>query len=185
MAGSAANADVWEGADVYVAPIGTTLPDDLITPLDAAFKPIGLLSDADGLLKQRSQDTKDLSAWGKGNVRSTKKNHKRMFQVTALEDNDVVFGLANPGSTSAAVGGVTTRTVKRPRTDPRAYVFELTDGDTTKRIVVPRGEVTDVGEVKLIDEDFEATQLTVTAYAADDGTFYLEVTNNAGAAPAA
>lgn len=182
MAGTAANADVWEGADVYVAPVGTTAPTTTTGSLNVAFKAVGLLSDAEGLIKGRSQDTNDLSAWGYGVVRTTKKNHKRTFQVTLLEDSDIVFGLVNPGSTSATTSGVTTRTVKRPTTDTRAWVFELKDGTVTKRIVVPKGEVTEVADVKLADDDFESKQITITAYADSSGVFYIELTDLAGAA---
>jgi hypothetical protein len=181
MAGSSANVRVWEGADVYYAPVGTTLPTDTTTALNAAFKPIGILS-TDGLTKTRGKDVKSLFGWGVGKVRNTKKNFEKGFQFVAMEDNDANFVLSNPGSTSATATGVTTRTVKREVTKVYAWVIQLTDGTITKRLVVPRGEAQADGEKKLSDDDSENTQYTVDALAAADGTFFLEITDDPGAA---
>lgn len=181
MAGSAANLDIWQGADVYAGAIGTAAPIDVTTSLNVAFKAVGLLSN-DGLTLAMSEDTTDLTAWGVGVVRTSKRNHKRTFQVTCLEDNLTVFGLVNPGSTSVFATPLTTRTVKAPVANPMAWVFQLTDGAAiTKRIYVPRGEVTDVADITYADSSLEAKQLTITVYGAADGTLYQEFTNNVGA----
>ncbi|MGO4630495.1 hypothetical protein AB4225_06060 [Streptomyces sp. 2RAF24] len=177
MAGDTDNPRLWQGADLYAAPVGTTAPTDITTALAAAWLPVGLLSE-DGASESRDQDTNDFYAWGGVLVRTTKSKHKRQIKVTCLEDNLVVFGLVNPGSTATTTGGVTTRTVKVPKADPRAFVLELRDGDVTQRRAIPKGEVESVGEVALSDSALTAYELTITIYPAADGTLYLDITDD-------
>lgn len=183
MAGDTDNPRLWEGADLYVAPVGTTAPTDVATPWAVAWKAAGLLSE-DGASESRDQDSTDHYAWGGILVRTTKSKHKRQIKVTCLEDNLVVFGLTNPGSTAATAAGVTTRTVKVPKSDPRSFGLELRDGEVTKRRLLPKGEVEEVGEVTLSDSELQAFELTITIYPAADGTLYLDITDDPQAAVA-
>lgn len=177
MAGDTDNPRLWEGADFYAAPVGTTAPTDVDTALAVAWLAAGLLSE-DGASETRDQDSTDHYAWGGKLVRTTRSKHKRQLKVTCLEDNLIVFGLVNPGSTAATTTGVTTRTVKVPKQDPRAFLLELRDGDITKRRVIPKGEVVEVGEVAFSDSDLTAYELTITIYPAADDTLYLDITDD-------
>jgi len=177
MAGDIDNPRIWEGADLYAAPVGSTAPVDLTTAWAEAWEPAGLLSE-DGMSESRDQDSADHYAWGGILVRTTRSKHKRTITVTCLEDNLVVFGLVNPGSTATTTTGVTKRIVKVPTTDPRAFGLELTDGAITKRRVIPKGEITEVAEVALSDSEMTAYALTITIYPAADGTLYIDLTDD-------
>lgn len=177
MAGDPANPRIWVGADIYVAPVGTTAPTDIATAWSATWKALGLLSE-DGMTEGRNQDANDFYSWGGGLVRTTRNKHKRTFKVTALEDNPIVFGLVNPGSSASTTTGITTRVIKVPTPDPRAFGFQMVDGSITRRLVVPRGEIVEVGEVKLSDADMTMYELTINVYAASDGTFYKSIDND-------
>lgn len=178
--GDPANPRIWVGATVYHAPLATTGPTDTTTALAAAWKDIGLLSD-DGMTESRDQDSSDKFAYGGQLVRSTRSKFKRTFEVTAIEDNAEVWQLLNPGSTAVTATGITTRTVKAPTPDPQAWVFELIDGDVTKRLYIPRGEITEVGDRNIDDDELQAFPFTVTVYPAADGTFYKEITDDPAA----
>jgi hypothetical protein len=177
MAGDTDNPRLWEGADFYAAPVGTTAPTDVETALATAWEAVGLLSE-DGASESRDQDKNDHYAWGGKLVRTTRSKHKRTIKVTCLEDNLVVFGLVNPGSTASTTGGVTTRTIKIPKSDPRAFLLELRDGDITKRRVIPKGEVDEIGEVTLSDSELQAYELTITIYPSADDVLYLDITDD-------
>lgn len=181
MAGDTDNPRIWEGADVYVAEAGSTGPEDVTNPWPDGWDALGLLSE-DGLTESRDQDTTDHYAYGGILVRTTRSKHKRTFKVTCLEDNAVVFGLVNPGSTADTSDGLTTRAIKVPTTDPRAFGFEFRDGEITKRIVVSKGEVTEVGEVTYSDSEMAVYELTVNIYPDADGVLYYELTNDPAAA---
>ena len=51
------------GGAVFVAPIGTELPEDVTTQLNAAFKGLGYCSD-DGITNTNSPETEEQKAWG-------------------------------------------------------------------------------------------------------------------------
>lgn len=180
MAGNTDNPRVWLNADVYAGPVGTTAPTDTTTALNVAFEALGLLSE-DGASMSSDQDSTDMWAWGGILVRTIRSKNKKTFKVTALEDNPVVFGLVNPGSSAVTATGTTTRTIKTPTANPQAFVIELTDGTVKKRIVIPKGEVSEVAEVTLSDTEMTAYELTISIYAASDGTQYLEITDDAQA----
>jgi hypothetical protein len=182
MAGDVANPRIWSGADVYVAPVGSTAPTDIATPWPAAWDALGLLDGEAGMSESRNEDQVDHFAWGGILVRTTRSKHKRTITVTALEDNATVFGLVQPGSTATTAAGVTTRTVIVPTTDPRAFGIELVDGAITKRRVIPRGEIVAVGDTSLNDSDLAVYELTINIYPDSAGVLYLDITDDPQAA---
>ncbi|MFE3409451.1 hypothetical protein ACFXMT_14275 [Streptomyces mirabilis] len=185
MSGNVNNPRLWEGADLWTAPVATALPaaldDDMSTV--PAWKAVGLLSE-DGASEARDEDSTDFYAWGGKLIRTKRSKHKRSITVTCLEDNLTVFGLVNPGSTVVTAAGTNTRTVKIPKSDKRSFVLELRDGDITRRRHIPAGEVTAVGEVKLSEADMQAFDLTITLYPSSDDVLYVDYDNDAGNAAA-
>lgn len=179
MAGDINNPRLWEGADLWTAPVGTALPATLDVAMStvADWKAVGLLSE-DGASESRDEDTSDFYAWGGKLIRTQRSKHKRSISVTCLEDNLVVFGLVNPGSTVTTTAGVNTRTIKIPKSEKRAFTLELTDGDVTKRRHIPTGEITEVGEVTLSESDLQAFELTITLYPSADDVLYVDYDND-------
>lgn len=185
MAGDVSNPRLWEGADLWTAPMGTAIPTNLTDPMSSAtgWSAVGLLSE-DGASEARDEDSTDFYAWGGQLIRTKRGKHKRTIQVTALEDNLVVFGLVNPGSTVSTADGVNTRTVKIPKSEKVSFVLELRDGDIVRRRHIPMGEVTEVGEVPLSETDLQAFELTITIYPDADGVLYHDIDNDPqGAVP--
>jgi len=178
MAGNTANARVWLMGDVYVAPEGTPLPTNTASALNAAFKPLGLLSADDGLTQSTNETITDHHAWGGILVRTTRSKFKKSMGVTALEDNDVLFQLLNPGSTRATSGNITTRQYKVPQAQRNAFVVECKDGDITRRLVVPVGEAFPDGDVEANEEGIETRALMIHIYPDSSGNVHYEVTDD-------
>lgn len=177
MAGSVANPRIWINADVYVAPLATAPPADVTTAWAVAWLPLGLLSE-DGATEKRDQDSNDFYAWGGILVRTVRSKFKRSIHITALEDNKTVWALVNPGSTSSTVTTLTTRVVKVPGMDIRAFGLQISDGIITQRRIIPRGEVVEIGEVKLSDSDMVAYDLSINIYPDSSGVLYTDLTND-------
>lgn len=177
MAGDTANPRIWVNADVYVGPTGSTAPTDTTTALNAAFEAVGLLSE-DGMTEAREDEVTDHYAWGGILVRTTRSKHKRTFTFTCLEDNPVVFGLVNPGSSALTTTGITTRTITVPEPDPRMFVLHFVDGDIIKRRVIPRGEVIEVGDVTYSDAEMAMYEVTVNIYPDGSGVLYTDITDD-------
>ena len=177
MAGDTDNPRIWQTGDVYVAAVGSTMPTDIASALNAAFDAVGLLGE-DGLTEAREDEQQDHYAWGGILVRTTKSKHKRQFTFTCLEETAVVMGLWNPGSIMSVSGGVTTTEVHVPSADPRAWVVEIVDGDYTKRIAIPRAEVTEWGDVTYSESEMAMRELTVTVYPDSSGVLFDEITDD-------
>lgn len=179
MSGNVNNPRLWEGADLWTAPVTTALPESLADAMTTvpAWKAVGLLSE-DGASESRDEDSNDFYAWGGKLIRTKRSKHKRTITVTCLEDNLVVFGLVNPGSTVTTAEGVNTRTVKIPKQDKRSFVLELVDGDIARRRSIPLGEITAVGEVALSEADMQAFELTITIYPSSDDVLYVDYDND-------
>lgn len=176
MSGSTSNAQSWDGADVFAGPTGTAGPTDLTTALNVAFEAVGLLDGDEGFTEGRDEDRADHYAWGGILVKTTRAHHKRTLRFVALEDNATMFGIVNPGSTTTTTTGTDTRTVKSPVSDPRAWVFQLSDGGTVqKRRHVPSGEVTEVADIVDSEGNLTAYDITISVYPASDGTLWKDI----------
>lgn len=190
MAGDVDNPRIWANADVYVADVGQAGPITTTDAWPAPWDALGLLSEDDGIVESRDQDVTRHYAYGSILVRTTRSKHTRTIKVTALEDTLLVYGLVNPGSLSETAGAATTRTVVVPQTDPRSFGLEVRDGDITKRRIIPRGEITEVGDVQYSDDEMTTYELTIEVYPVIDeatygtplGVLYLDITDDPQAA---
>lgn len=176
MSGNTKETELWTGADVYIAPLATAGPDDLTTAWAAAWKAVGLLDGDEGITESRDQTTSESYAWGGILFRRTVSKQKRSISFSALEDNDTVFSLANPGSTSASATGVRTRTHKVPVSGSQFSLgIELRDGARVKRKIVGTVEVDSVDDIKDSETDPTVYKFTCTIFPSADGTLYTTI----------
>jgi hypothetical protein len=175
MSGDPTNVSLWQNADVYLAPSGTAGPTDVSTAWGASWDAAGLLDGDKGFTEARSDTQNDFYAWGGNLVKRTKSKHKRTIKFIALEDNDVVFNLVNPGSTRSTASGLTTSAVRVPTNTEFAIGFEVRDGDRVRRRSVLRATVDTVGDVVDSEGALAAYEITVVLYPESDGTLYTDV----------
>lgn len=171
MSGNPDDANVWADADVYVAPLGTSLPANAAAAWPAGWKLIGLLDGDAGHVETREEEKTDHNAWGVGVIKTTRRNHKRTVKWTALEDNETVRSILDPGSTLTADGG----TIVVPRPVDMLIGFETLDGDRKKRRISASRAQTDVsGDVTVAEGQLEKYPFTTTIYPNGDGELYIE-----------
>lgn len=176
MAGNAANTSLWTGADVYTAPKGTVGPTTLVATWPVAWKPLGLLDGGEGFVESRDQTTNKHYAWGGIQYRTSTSEQSRTFEFTALEDNDAVFLLANPGSTSTSAGGTRTRVVLTPKAGYHfALGLENREGDRIKRRVLLDCEVDSIDDITENEEDPTVYKFTCTVYPDAAGVLYTTI----------
>lgn len=175
MAGDAKNTALWAGADVYIAPENTVGPTDVATAWAATWKLGGLLDGEEGFTEAREGDSSEHYAWGGILFKRTNSKHKRTFKFVALEDNDTIFQLVNPGSTRTTTAGVRTGTVKVPKGYRFSIGFEVRDGDRVKRRFAKMAEVQEIGEIKESETDPSVYEITVVVFPESDGTLYRTV----------
>ncbi|MFT8330307.1 hypothetical protein [Bifidobacterium psychraerophilum] len=154
------------GGGVFVAPIGTALPTDLNTPLDAAFKDLGFVSD-DGIEQGHDVDTDKIKAFGGATVLVTTTSDDHTYKTTFIETNEEVLKQVYGADavTKDATTGVITVAPTPGKPMPKVIlVFELLTGDTTKeRKVVPNAQVSDWESITYKDTDAIAYGLTYDA----------------------
>lgn len=183
MAGTATNAALWTGADVYIAPLATTEPINCIAAWSASWKAVGLLDGEEGFTIGRDEDSDEFYAWGGLLVRKTRSKHKRTLKFVAMEDPNLnfdLFTLVNPGSSTPTTAlGVTTAVVKVPLGGyDFALGMEVRDGFKVKRRLVKRATIEEVGEVKESETDLAVYEITVAVYPESDGTLYRELSGS-------
>jgi hypothetical protein len=150
MAGDIANAHLWTDADVYIAPLGTTVPADASTAFGVGWELVGLLDGDQGFTQSRSEEVTDHYAWGGILVRTARRNFKLTIGFTALEDNAVTQDLIWPGSSATSL--------VVPRPAQVLIAFETREGDTVKRLI--SAEYAEVN----VDGDITENETSLTNY---------------------
>lgn len=176
MSGDAANTNLWTGADVFLAPLGTTGPADLTTAWGASWALVGLLDGDQGIVESRAQTESEFYSWGSLLYRRTVTKQKRTFKFYMLEDNATTFELTNPGSTRTSATGVRTANVKVPLAGfYYSLGFELRDGSKVKRRIAAKVEVTTVADIKESESNPSVFEITVLAYPDSTGSLYTTI----------
>lgn len=178
MAQTATNVTVGKPAAagaVFRAPLGTTLPTDATTALDTtSFTALGYCSE-DGLTNSNSPESDSIKAWGGDTVLSFQTAKEDTFAFTLIEALNVdvlktIYGESNVTGTLAA--GIT---VNATADEPTEYVWVfdmITRDNSVKRIVVPDGKISEVGEISYTDSDVVGYAITLTAMPVDGKTHY-------------
>ncbi|MCR4805779.1 MAG: phage tail protein [Clostridia bacterium] len=164
------------GGAVFRAASGTTPPTDAVTALASAFKELGYASD-DGLTNIFSGTVNKIHAWGGDVVLVNRTDMEDQFKVTLIEvsNEETLKAIRNAANVTGALG--TGLTVKYNGVDPEeaVWVFELIyRNSVVKRIVIPRGVVSDVAEVNYTDDDAVGYQITIDAIADSNGNTHYE-----------
>ena len=153
------------GGAIWRAPVGTPIPSDAKTALNAAFKSLGYISD-DGVKNENKLDTDDVKAWGGNTVASLLKEKTDKFEVTLIEALNVEVLKTAFGSKNLT-GTLDDKVVIKSNsseTEDAIYVIEtVLKGGYIKRIVVPAGTISEVGEVEYKDDAVIGYELTITA----------------------
>lgn len=153
------------GGAVWRAPQGTTLPTDADTALDSAFVCMGYVS-SDGLKNNNNKDHTEIKAWGGDTVANPVIGHSDEFEGTFIES-------LNPEVLKAAYGdenvsgslseGISIFANGADDTEHVYVVDQILNGGVKKRIVIPCGYITKVGEISYKDNDVIGYPLTISA----------------------
>ena len=146
---------------MYVAPVGTPVPDTIGEALDAAFVDLGYLSD-DGVTIKPSIDSKEITAWQNEDVVRRTITRTQEITFTAIETNVEVLKLAY--ASAATVSGTTTSFSPGTADGKRAVVIDCVDGTSFVRHVIAVAQLTDIGDLQYKNGEAVGYQLTLSAY---------------------
>ena len=164
------------GGAVSVAPVGTTLPTDATTALNAAFQSLGYISE-DGLTNDNTPESDTIKAWGGDTVLVLQTGKEDTFGFTLIEvlNVDVLkFIYGDDNVTGTLTAGITVEANSDEMVE-RAIVIDmvLRDG-AVKRIVIPQGKLSDLGTITYADEEAIGYEVTVTCMPDSTGTNHYE-----------
>lgn len=162
---------------VFIAPVGTALPTDATTAINATFKEIGYISD-DGIKNSTDIDTDSIKAWGGTKVLELQNSKDDSFEFTMIEAMNVnvlkaVYGSANVTGTDAATG--ISINVNADEAEEFSWVIDMVyRNDFLKRIVIPQGKVSKLGDITYNDSDAVGYDATLALSADDSGCYHHE-----------
>lgn len=170
------------GGAIYSAPLGTPLPTDALSELDKAFRSLGFISE-DGMTNANSPETDNIKAWG-GQVVATVQTEKGdTFSYTLIEALNVdvlkeVYGKDNVSGTLET--GITIKANSTPMEEHSLIAEMIMSGGVLKRIVVPIGKVSEVGEIVYKDDEASGYETTIAALPDGKENTHYEYIQQAG-----
>lgn len=157
------------GGYYYAAPVGSTLPTDYESEIDAAFKLLGYISE-DGIEESLDEDTTDVNDMNGDTVLSEQASHTKTFQNTMIETKKGVLQEYFGDDCVTDENGMITVKEKSGMRRNHSYVYDLAlQNGRRERIVVPNGKVTEVGAITYASGEVLGYQTTTTCLPDDNG----------------
>jgi hypothetical protein len=177
---------------VYVGPVDADAPVDADTALDSSFVDLGAINE-EGIALSPSRSIEKIRAWQAAKaVRTVVTEDELSASFSLMQWNEDTIALAFGGGAFSAVTEpgeeeedpdvvVATKYVPPAAgtVDERSFVFEWVDGDVLSRLYVPRGMVSEIGEIRVAKTGAIELALTVEVLGSEPDDF-VYFTNDAG-----
>lgn len=164
------------GGAVYRAPLGTSLPTSVSASLAAAFKCMGYISDA-GLTNSNSPANTAIKAWGGDNVLNIQTDKPDTFKFVMIEalNAEVLKAVYGDDNVSGSLQtGLTITANSKEQKDCCWVIDMILRNGAKKRITIPVGKVTAVGDVVYSDSAAIGYETTVSAAPDSSGNTHYE-----------
>lgn len=161
---------------VFVAPLGTALPTNATTAKNGAFVEVGYIS-TDGVTNSNAITSTDIKAWGGDVVLTLKTDRTDTFAFTMIESDNtnalkVAFGDSNV--TVDANGNISIKGNNAVQAN-REFIIEMLEADGyARRIVIPNGAVSSLGDIVYKDDQAIGYPVTITANVDSAGNTHYE-----------
>lgn len=183
MANSARAIHVGLTGQIYVAPVGSTLPIDASTAPDRAFTDLGYTT-TDGVRFSYAPETQDIDVWQADDpVRVIAQRRPASFETAFAQLDEHTLPVALGGGVVRGSGGNFTYTppAAQDGLDERSIVVDIEDGDKKVRFVVARAVVTEAVEISFNKEGLSSLPVNFRVLRPDTGSAWeVYFANTAG-----
>lgn len=160
---------------IYYAEEGATLPTDATSQL-TGFANLGYVSE-DGVTNANSVESENIKAWGGDIVQSSQTEKTDTYQLTLIQSINVdvlkaIYGAENVSGTLA--GGITVKANAKELPTACWVIDMILAEDTLKRIVIPRGKISELGDIVYNDTDPIGYQPTINCLPDSNGNTHYE-----------
>src|SRR5690625_423310 len=164
------------GGAVYSAPLGTELPEDAISDLDKDFKSLGYISE-DGMTNENTPESENIVDRGGDTVANVQTSKEDTFSYTLIEAMNInvlkeVYGKDNVSGDLDT--GIKIKANNKEHEEHCLVIDMILKGGILKRIVIPSGKVSEVGEISYVDNEAVGYETTIEAIADKDGNTHYE-----------
>jgi len=168
---------------IFSAAVGSTAPTDAVTALDAAFTSSGYVGE-DGLSLNGNKSVTKLRDWSKKVVKILTDSFEPQvsFELLELSEESLkqAFGDAAVTVTAATSGHgkQLTVAVDGATPEPKAWAFNMKDGDAKVRLYLPNAVIENVPDMTFSAGDAIRVPVTLTAMPDDNGKAYYLFTDD-------
>ena len=178
MANNAANVSTGKGkfgGYAYIAPTTATMPTSASAALSEDFLELGFISE-DGITNATERESQDIKDMNGDTVMTVQTSHNETWQATFLESLNVnVLKMVYGDDNVTVATGSTKITVNGAELEEKAFVFELIKhGGKATRVVIPRGKLTEIGDIVYRAADPIGYNVTIAALPDASGAKHYE-----------
>lgn len=171
------------GGAVHRAPKKTAIPASASTALGQDFVSLGYISE-NGITNANSPESSNIKAWGGDTVMAVQTGKEDTFKFVLIEAlNPEVLKTVYGGDNVSGVLS-TGIMVKANSAEPEenVYVIDMVmRGNVAKRVVIPLGKISGVGDIVYKDNDVVGYEVTLTALPDEGGQTHYEYLQAANA----
>ena len=164
------------GGAIFAAPVGTPLPTTTAEALDDAFKNLGYCSD-DGVTNSTNLEVQKIKAWGGDTVLVIQSSKEDTYKYKLIEVKNVdvlkyVYGKDNVTGTLET--GITIKANGDEAQEQSIVIDIIMRDNTAKRIVIPSGKVSEIGDIVYSDSDAVGYETTLDCTPDEAGNTHYE-----------
>lgn len=165
------------GGGIWRGPLGTALPTDTTTALNAALISLGYV-DEEGVTRKEDRPNTKKYTWG-GALFASLQDHYSVtltFKLLQVLDPDVLKAVHSDGNVTvtaatSTVGALTAVKLNAILNINSAWVVEGFFQAATMRLVIPIARVTQVADLKWTHKDLAAYDVTLECFPDANGDF--------------